>query len=57
MAGFAEPSPGRAPTTRALGAARTTGGSTRTHKSNAIVVEAKRRMVKLGEPVPGIEGA
>jgi hypothetical protein len=40
---------------KGVGRCKNHGGSTRTHKSNAIVVEAKRRMVKLGEPVPGIE--
>lgn len=30
------------------------GGSTPTHKSNAVVVEAQRRMVQLGEPIPDL---
>jgi len=39
---------------RGVGCCKNHGGSTRSHKSNAIIVEAKRRMVKLGEPIPGI---
>jgi hypothetical protein len=31
------------------------GGATRSHKTHAVVTEAKRRMVKLGEPVPEME--
>lgn len=40
---------------RGVGRCKNHGGSTRTHKQHAVVTEAKRRMVKLGEPVPGIQ--
>jgi hypothetical protein len=31
------------------------GGSTPSHRSNAVAIEAKRQMVKLGAPIPDIE--
>lgn len=39
---------------KGVGRCKNHGGSTPSHRSNAIVVEAKQRMVKLGEPIPGI---
>jgi len=40
---------------RGVGRCKNHGGSTPSHKSNAVVVEAKQRMVKLGVPITGIQ--
>lgn len=40
---------------RGTGRCKNHGGATPTHKKHAISVEARQRMVKLGEPVTGME--